>query len=102
MGQPGAIRLTALKVSKEWDNDDTPKPDGYRYNSEKCQIWNWTKVLGYGGTYTKKRYILIATDYAIKMVEAEATRRDDAATVAKFMFESIITWYGCPLELVSD
>ncbi|OAE31460.1 hypothetical protein AXG93_725s1500 [Marchantia polymorpha subsp. ruderalis] len=36
------------------------------------------------------------------MVEAEATRKDDAATVAKFLFKSIITRYGCPLELVSD
>ncbi|OAE18999.1 hypothetical protein AXG93_2551s1020 [Marchantia polymorpha subsp. ruderalis] len=36
------------------------------------------------------------------MVEARATRRDDAATVAAFLFESIITRYGCPLELVSD
>ncbi|OAE27858.1 hypothetical protein AXG93_3459s1010 [Marchantia polymorpha subsp. ruderalis] len=37
-----------------------------------------------------------------KMVEAEATRKDDAATVANFLFKSIITRYGCPLELVSD
>lgn len=41
-------------------------------------------------------------DYATKMVEAEATRKDDAATVSKFLFELIITRYGCPLELVSD
>ncbi|OAE26883.1 hypothetical protein AXG93_3554s1010 [Marchantia polymorpha subsp. ruderalis] len=51
---------------------------------------------------TRRRYILVATDYATKMVEARATRRDDAATVAAFLFESIITRYGCPLELVSD
>ncbi|OAE21540.1 hypothetical protein AXG93_2085s1050 [Marchantia polymorpha subsp. ruderalis] len=51
---------------------------------------------------TRRRYNLVATDYATKMVEAEATRRDDAATVATFLFESIITRYGCPLKLVSD
>ncbi|OAE30483.1 hypothetical protein AXG93_3902s1000 [Marchantia polymorpha subsp. ruderalis] len=28
--------------------------------------------------HTQRRYILVATDYATKMVEAEATRRDDA------------------------
>ncbi|OAE19816.1 hypothetical protein AXG93_4639s1000 [Marchantia polymorpha subsp. ruderalis] len=33
--------------------------------------------------YTCRRYILVATYYATKMVEAEATRKDDAATVAK-------------------
>ncbi|OAE33727.1 hypothetical protein AXG93_3363s1010 [Marchantia polymorpha subsp. ruderalis] len=52
--------------------------------------------------HTRRRYILVATDYATKMVEAEATRKDDAATVSKFLFELIITRYGCPLELVSD
>ncbi|OAE18243.1 hypothetical protein AXG93_1106s1020 [Marchantia polymorpha subsp. ruderalis] len=36
------------------------------------------------------------------MGEAEATRRDNAATVAKFLFESINTRYGFPLELISD
>ncbi|OAE27196.1 hypothetical protein AXG93_1931s1000 [Marchantia polymorpha subsp. ruderalis] len=52
--------------------------------------------------YTRRCYILVATDYATKMVEAEATCKDDAAMVAKFLFESIITRYGCSLELVSD
>lgn len=36
------------------------------------------------------------------MVEAEGTQRDDAVTVAKFLFKSIITRYGCLLKLVSD
>lgn len=52
--------------------------------------------------HTRKRYILVAIDYATKMVEVEATRKDDVATVAKFLFELIITRYGCPLELVND
>lgn len=52
--------------------------------------------------HTQRRYILVAIDYSTKMVEAEATRKDDAATVATFLFESIITRYGCSLELVSD
>ena len=50
----------------------------------------------------KNKYILLATDYATKYVEAAATKKDDAFTVAKFMWENIITRYGCPLELVSD
>ena len=50
----------------------------------------------------KNKYILIATDYATKWVEAAATKKDDADTVARFMWENIITRFGCPLELVSD
>nr|XP_024364661.1 uncharacterized protein LOC112276995 [Physcomitrium patens] len=36
------------------------------------------------------------------MVEVEATRKDDAATIAEFFFRNVISCYGCPLELVSD
>lgn len=32
--------------------------------------------------HSRRQYILVATDYATKMVEAEATRRDNAATVS--------------------
>ncbi|KAL3698608.1 hypothetical protein R1sor_012684 [Riccia sorocarpa] len=52
--------------------------------------------------YTRRRYILVATYYATRMVEAEATRKDDAITVAEFFFRNVISRYGCPLELVSD
>jgi transposase InsO family protein len=48
------------------------------------------------------RYIVLATDYATKWVEARATRRNDAATAAIFLFEQIMMRFGCPLELVSD
>jgi transposase InsO family protein len=52
--------------------------------------------------YGRKRYILVATDYATKWAEAVATKTDDAATVAKFLYENIISRYGCPKELISD
>ena len=41
--------------------------------------------------YGRKRYILVATDYATKWAEAVATMTDDAATVAKFLYENIIS-----------
>ena len=37
-----------------------------------------------------------------KWAEAVATKTDDAKTVAKFLYENIITRFGCPKELVSD
>ena len=52
--------------------------------------------------YGRKRYILVATDYATKWADAAATKTDDAATMAKFLYENIISRYGCPKELVSD
>ena len=50
----------------------------------------------------RNRYIILATDYATKWVEAKPTRKNDAATAATFLFEDIMMRFGHPLELVSD
>jgi transposase InsO family protein len=50
----------------------------------------------------RKRYILVATDYATEWAETAATRSDDAKIVAKFLYENIISQFGCPKELISD
>ena len=50
----------------------------------------------------KNRYIILATDYATKWVEARSTKRNNAATAAGFLFEEIMMRFGHPLELVSD
>jgi len=50
----------------------------------------------------RKRYIILATDYATKWVEARATAKNDASTAASFLFEEIMMRFGHPLELVSD
>ena len=47
-------------------------------------------------------YILVATDYATKWVEAEATKHDDKETVAKFLKTNIFSRFGCPRESISD
>ena len=52
--------------------------------------------------YGQKRYILVATEYVMKWAEALATKIDDAKIIAKFIYENIITRFGCPKELVSD
>ena len=54
------------------------------------------------GRATGAKYILVATDYCTKWVEARALRNNKASSVAKFLYEMIITRYGCPMELVSD
>lgn len=50
----------------------------------------------------RKRYIILATDYATKCMEARATKRNDSRTTAGFLFEEIMMRFGHPLELVSD
>ena len=50
----------------------------------------------------QKHYILVVTNYVTKWAEAVATKIDNANTVATFLYENIITHFGCPKELVSD
>ena len=50
----------------------------------------------------RNRYIIMATDYATKWIEARPTWKNDAATTAVFLFEEIMMQFGHPLEIVSD
>ena len=50
----------------------------------------------------KRRFIILATDYATKWVEARATVKNDALSTASFLFVEIMMHFGHPLELVSN
>ena len=51
---------------------------------------------------TGNKYIIVATDYCTKWVEAKALRDNMAASMAKFVYEHLWCRYGCPIELISD
>ena len=45
---------------------------------------------------TRNRYILVATDYCTKWMEAVALRDNKTSSVAKFLYKNIMTRFGCP------
>ena len=51
---------------------------------------------------TKAQYIIVATDYLTKWVEAKATPKNNARTTTYFLYEYVFTRYGLPIEIVSD
>ena len=51
---------------------------------------------------TRNRYVVVATDYYTKWVEAKAVRDNRTASTTKFLFKYIWCRFGCPIELVSD
>ena len=51
---------------------------------------------------TGSKYILVATDYATKWVEAIALQDNKSASVAQFLYRNIMSRLGCPIELIFD
>jgi hypothetical protein len=51
--------------------------------------------------YTRYKYIFVATDYVTKWVEARALRTNTTIVITKFLYECILTRFGCPLIIVT-
>jgi len=54
------------------------------------------------GRYTWNKYILAAIDYATKWVEPKVLRINNAMVIIKFMYECILTRFGCSITIVID
>lgn len=51
---------------------------------------------------TGARYIITATEYLTHWVEAQLVKDCTGATTTKFLFEHVLTRFGCPRILMSD
>jgi hypothetical protein len=50
---------------------------------------------------TRNKYILVAINYATKWVEAKALRTNTIVVIAIFLYEYILTRFGCPLTIIT-
>ena len=48
------------------------------------------------------RYIITATDYLTRWAEAQPVKNCSTATAANFIFDNILSRFGCPRVLMSD
>jgi hypothetical protein len=54
------------------------------------------------GRYKGNKYILIATNYATKWVEARALKINTIIVTTKFLYQCILPTFGCPLIIITD
>ena len=54
------------------------------------------------GKRIETHYIITAIDYLTRWVEVAPVKDYTIATTAKFLFENIVTRFGCPKILLSD
>jgi hypothetical protein len=50
--------------------------------------------------YTRNKYIIVTTYYVTKWVEARALKTDITIVITKFLYECILTRFGCLLTIV--
>ncbi len=51
---------------------------------------------------TRNKYILEVTNYATKWVEAKTLRTNTIIVITRFLYEYILTRFGCPLTIIAD
>ncbi len=54
------------------------------------------------GRYTWNKYILVAIVYVTKWVEAKVLKTNTTTIITKFLYECILTTFGCPLAIVTN
>jgi hypothetical protein len=52
--------------------------------------------------YAWNKYVFIAINYAIKWVDARALRTNIVTLTTIFLYECILTMFGCPLTIITD
>ncbi len=52
--------------------------------------------------YSGNQYILVAIDYATKWLEATTLHTNATIVSDKFLYDHILTQFGCPLTIVTD
>jgi hypothetical protein len=52
------------------------------------------------GRLIRNKYIMVAIDYATKWVEAKALKTNIVVVTTRFLYEYILTIFGCPLTII--
>ncbi len=52
--------------------------------------------------YSSNPYVLVVTDYVTKWVEARTLHTNITVIITKFLYDRVLTQFGCPLAIIID
>lgn len=106
---PGASKIIsahvmACKVCQEFSKPNTLISPGYSMNPNDV-FSHWS--IDFAGSFpediqTGCKFVILAVDWLSRWVEGAACRDASPETAADFIYEYIVTRYGCPQSLQSD
>jgi hypothetical protein len=64
--------------------------------------FDFERLIKLAGRYIGNKYILVAIDYVIKLVEARTLKINITTVTTKFLYECILTKFGCHLTIVTN
>jgi transposase InsO family protein len=90
------------RVTKPSKRDEIPLAPPLTLQAFEKWAIDFVEPINPPGKRTGARYIIIATEYLTRWAEARVFKDFSATTVARFIFDDIITRFGCPKILMSD
>lgn len=106
---PGAAKLIgnhimACKVCQEFSKPNPLASPGYSVKPTDV-FSHWS--IDFAGPFpedlqTGCRFVILAVDWLSRWVEGAACKDASPETAAEFLYEYVVTRYGCPLSLQSD
>jgi hypothetical protein len=93
---------TCQRVGKPSCRDELPLHPVRALQAFEKWVVDFIGPINPSAKHSKARYIITATDYLTRWDEAEAVQDCSTDTTARFIFENVITRFGCPRILTSD
>jgi transposase InsO family protein len=90
------------RVGKPSRRDEMPLTPQLTLQAFKKWVIDFVGPINPPGKRTGARYIIIATEYLTRWAEEREFKDCSATTTTRFIFDDIITRFGCPKILMSD
>jgi hypothetical protein len=93
---------TYQRVGKPSCRDELPLHPVSELQAFEKWVFDFIGPINPLNKHSKARYIITAIYYLMRWVEEDVVQDCSTDTAARFHFENVITWFGCPRIMTSD